>query len=415
MKKILAEVLDEIKPSKQEEAVVKEKVELMLKKINSGLSDAKAILGGSGIKGTWLRQANDIDIFVKYDYKKYNGRSDQLSSLLERHLKKKFNLVKLHGSRDYFQVIESGFTVEIVPILDIKNARQAKNITDISPLHATWVNKRAKNLKDDIRLLKQFCKAGRIYGAESYIQGFSGYICEILIVNYNGFVNLIKSAAKWKDRVIIDVEKHWKNKNVLMELNKSKINTPLIIVDPVQAERNAAAAVSKENFELFVRRAKSFLKKPSKDCFVIKKIGADYLRKKASGNVLIMLEATPQKGKVDVVGCKLVRAFQHIRTGLSKNDFLVIDSGWEWDSKALFYYIIKKQKLSDYIEREGPPVSLAAHVKKFKDKHKATFTRNGKVYAKEKRAYNIPEKLISAIIKNDDYLKDQICKLTWKE
>ena len=256
MKQILAEILKDIKPSSKEEKAVKDKADAVIKTINSGLRDAKAILGGSGIKGTWLRQANDIDIFVKYNYQKYKEKSGQLSSLLESHLKKKGKKIdKLHGSRDYFQIKEDGYTIEVVPILDIKDAKAAKNITDISPLHAIWVNKKGKNLKDDIRLLKQFCKASKIYGAESYIQGFSGYICEILIIYYKGFENLIKAAAKWKDNITIDVENHWKKKNILLELNRSKISSPLIIIDPVQKERNAAAAVSKENVGIFKRRA----------------------------------------------------------------------------------------------------------------------------------------------------------------
>ena len=33
------------------------------------------------------------------------------------------------------------FTFEIIPILDIRKSEQAKNITDVSPLHAIWVKK----------------------------------------------------------------------------------------------------------------------------------------------------------------------------------------------------------------------------------------------------------------------------------
>ncbi len=195
--KFLKEVLNEITPSKEEEKEIKNTVNSMLNRINKGLKGAKAELGGSGAKGTWLKQF-DVDFFVKFNYQKYKSKSDKLSDILEKHLKKKFKkIIRLHGSRDYFQIKEKGYTFEIVPILNINKAEEAINITDVSPLHAKWVLKHKKYL-DDIRLAKKFCKAAKVYGAESYIQGFSGYICEILAVYYKGFLPLVREAFEKK-------------------------------------------------------------------------------------------------------------------------------------------------------------------------------------------------------------------------
>jgi tRNA nucleotidyltransferase (CCA-adding enzyme) len=408
MKKILNQVLKEIKATKEEEKEVKDKITSLLISINKNLKDAKAILGGSGVKGTWLKEANDVDIFVKFNYKKYKDKSEQLSNLLEKHLKKKFKkLIKLHGSRDYFQIKGDKWTNEIIPILDIKKSEQAKNITDVSPLHANWVNKKGKTSRDDIRLLKQFCRSIGVYGAESYIQGISGYICEILIINYKGFINTIKNAAKWNDKVMIDVEKYWKGKNILMELNKSKTHSPLIVIDPVQKDRNAAAAISEEKFNLFKKYAKEFLKNPSKKFFEIKKINEQQLKKYAKNNTLILIDLITKKGKRDVMGCKLVKAKEFINKKLQKNDFNILKQGWQWNKNALFYFIIKKEKLSNLIEREGPPLKTKEHVKKFKKKYKKTFIKKGRIYAKEKRKFKTPEELIRSL-KDDNYLKEKI-------
>src|SRR3989338_691911 len=161
---VLTNVLGLIKPTKKEEEEVRENVDDILSKINKNLKNARAILGGSGEKGTWLKEAHDADIFVLFDYKKYKDKSDKLSDMLEKHLKNKFSkIIRLHGSRDYFQIKQKGFTFEIIPILAIKKAEQAKNITDISPLHSLWVKKH-KKLADDMRLAKQFCKAADVYG-----------------------------------------------------------------------------------------------------------------------------------------------------------------------------------------------------------------------------------------------------------
>ena len=67
MKRILSDVLDEIRPLKEDEKEIKKDIDLLLNKINKNLKDANAILGGSGIKGTWLRKANDADIFVRFN------------------------------------------------------------------------------------------------------------------------------------------------------------------------------------------------------------------------------------------------------------------------------------------------------------------------------------------------------------
>ncbi|ENO12023.1 tRNA nucleotidyltransferase (CCA-adding enzyme) [Thermoplasmatales archaeon SCGC AB-539-C06] len=324
--KLLNDVLKEIKPKKQEEKEVKSKIEIFLKIVNKNLKDAKAILGGSGAKATWLTKSHDADIFVQFDYNKYKDKSNQISDILEKHLKKKFKKIdRLHGSRDYFQIKQKGFTFEIIPILKIKNAKDAINITDVSPLHADWVKKH-KKYSDEIRLTKKFCKSQKIYGAESYIKGFSGYICEILTIYYKGFLNLIKAASKWKDKTIIDIEKYYKNsKDILDSLNLSKIHSPLVIIDPVQKDRNAAAAVGKEKYEKFIYACKELLKRPAIEFFKIKEISIEDLKKRAKKDKLILIEIVALKGKEDVVGSKLLKSLEFIDKELNQNDFKVYE------------------------------------------------------------------------------------------
>ena len=280
MKKLLLEVLEDIKPSKDYEKDILGNANNIISAINKGIKNAKAVLGGSGAKGTWLKTF-DVDIFVKFNYNKFSDKSDELSNILEKLLKKKFKIVKLHGSREYFQIRREKFTFEIVPILDIKKAEQAKNITDVSPLHSNFVRKH-KKLANEIRLAKQFFKAGKVYGAESYIRGFSGYVCEILTVNYGSFLNLIKSASKWKEKTVIDVMKYYEGQNVFNAINKSKLLSPLVVIDPVQKDRNAAAALDHEKFDIIRRRSKEFLKNPVKEFFEEKVLSENDIRDRKS-------------------------------------------------------------------------------------------------------------------------------------
>lgn len=402
--KLLKEVLEEIKPDNEDKKEVFSRVDAFLDKVNKGFKDGKAVLGGSGDKGTWLKNVHDADIFVQFDYKKFKDKSEKLSDILEKHLKKKFKkVIRLHGSRDYFQIKEKDFLFEVIPVLKINKALQAKNITDVSLLHAKWVKKHKKYV-DDIRLVKQFCKANNVYGAESYIKGFSGYICEILTIHYKGFLGLVKNGAKWEEKTIIDTEKYYKNKNeVLFNLNNSKLTGPLVIIDPVQKDRNAAAAISLEKFNEFVKVCKKFLRNPSYKFFEIKELSEDDIKKKGK---VVLIDVVALGGKDDVVGSKLLKSFEFIKKSLW--EFNVKESGWDWNR---FWFALEKDKLSDFVVKEGPFLKMEEHVKKFKKKYKKTFTKNKRVYAKEKRKIRDLDKFVKDLIKNK-YLKDKVKKLS---
>lgn len=397
--KFIKEVLQDIEPEQEYKKKIMENVNDMISRINKNSKDIKAILGGSGAKGTWLKTF-DADIFVKFSYKKYKDKSDKLSDILEKKLKRIFpKISRLHGSRDYFQIKRGRFTFEIVPILSITKASQARNITDVSPLHSKWVLKH-KKLQKEIRLLKQFCKAQNVYGAESYINGFSGYVCEILVVYYGSFLKLVRAACKWKEKTVIDVEGYYKRKDVFRELNTSKLVSPLIVIDPVQADRNASAALSEKNFFGFISSCKRFVRSPSKKFFVEKDFSMDEIIKKYKKRKVVFLSGNPLRGKEDIIGCRLVKALEFFNRELLKHDFKVYDYGWHWGREVVFYYVLDSGKLPKTVERVGPPIIDEINVKAFKRKHKKTFIRNKKINAIDQRKYREPEKLLRLLFRN---------------
>lgn len=410
MKQLLSEALNSIKPGKGYEKEILGKASSIIAQINKGLKDAKAVLGGSGAKGTWLKTF-DVDIFVKFDYSKFKDKSNNLSDILEKFLKKKFKITRLHGSRDYFQIKQGKFTFEIVPILDIKKAEQAKNITDVSPLHSNFVLKH-KKLVDDMRLAKQFFKAAGVYGAESYIQGFSGYVCELLTIHYKSFLNCIKAASKWKEKEVIDIKGYYKNKNVLFEINKSKLTSPLIIIDPTQKDRNAAAALSYEKFDILRKKAKEFLKSPSKEFFRVESKTEKGIKEKFGKNKTLLLKVSPLSRKTDVAGAKMLKAFHSIGQSLTDAGFSVTNSDMLWCKKneALFYYVLKGIKLPEIVELQGPPLKITRHVLLFKKAHKKTFEKNKKIFAVEKRKFTDARGLVKHILKSKN-IKDNTNKI----
>ncbi len=407
---LLKQVIDELRPKKD----VVDKCIAVLDSINSEIKKkkikARAVLGGSIAKGTFLKDDYDCDIFVKFnlDYKKKD-----ISDLLEKILKIFSRVERIHGSRDYFQFNTKSIMFEAVPVLNIKKAEQSVNITDCSPLHVKWVKdnlKKNQKLADDVRLAKAFCKACKVYGAESYLRGFSGHVLDILVIYYKGFMPLLKSAVKWKEQEVIDFNNYYEG-SALERLNKSKLS-PLVVIDPIQPERNAAAVLSRKNFLLFKKSASDFLKKSAKKFFEQKEVKIEELVKKAKNKKLILLKVKAVDGKEDVVGSKLLKAFNYINKKLLLNDFTLYEKNWKWDKKekALFWFILKHEILSEYFKRLGPPIKNKENVNQFMKKHKKTFIQGKRVCANVKREFREPENLIKAL-KKGKYLKERAKKI----
>jgi tRNA nucleotidyltransferase (CCA-adding enzyme) len=402
------DVLKRVKPSKDEEKEIADRISNFIKRLNKLVGDAKAVLGGSGAKGTWLKGEHDADVFVLFPFEKYNEKTSELGSILEKRVKKGFKKHdRLHGSRDYIHIVEGGFTYEVVPILSIKKSEDAVNITDVSPLHAKWVIKNStQKLRDDIRLAKAFCRAQKMYGAESYIKGFSGYILEVLVIYYGGFEKLLKAAVTWDEKQVIDAGRLYnKKENVWDVMNTAKLFAPLIIIDPVDKSRNAAAALGKDKWLLFKKKAAAFMKKPSLRFFEKDEVTFEQLKKRKGHVVWVDVEGLARKG--DIAGAKMLQVFDFV--GNELDDFAVLDSGWDFNSGVL-WYIVKDVKRPKTITRKGPPVSLKEHAAAFKKRNKKTVVKKGILWA------TIPVKnyLLESVVKNslkETYVKERVKKV----
>lgn len=410
----LNQVTNRLRPNKK--PILKD-VNVFLNNLNSELKskkiDAAAVAGGSIAKDTFLKGDHDVDIFVKFN-KKYP--SDKLADHLQKALKK-FRPDRIHGSRDYFQIKVKKLIFEIVPVYDISSPKEIVNVTDASPLHVDWakaeINKKPE-LADEIRLAKAFCKAQDVYGAESYIRGFSGHVIDILVIHYGSFLRLLRNAVKWEPKVVIDFYDFHKGK-ALQVLNPSKTESPLILIDPIQPERNAAASLSNENFYKFTESADEFLKNPSAKFFEKKEFSLQELRKQAKGKKLLLLNVESLKGKEDIVGSKLLKSYSYIKNQLVINNFKVHDSGWNWDKKkkAVFWYIVDSKELPKTYNWEGPPLKAKNFVKLFRQKHKITFIKGNRIYAVVKRKFTKAPDIVRKLIK-DAYVRDKVRRILLK-
>jgi len=187
-------ILRRIRPSVEEERLV----EAFCRRVSGELSErlreagfkAVAEVHGSVAKGTWLSGERDLDIFILLDP---GYERDVIPSVLEvvkRYLGSGW--VEAYAEHPYLQARIDEFQVDFVPCFRIRPGEPLKSATDRTPLHTAYVREHLKpEQRDEVRLLKRFMKGIGVYGAELKVGGFSGYLCELLIIHYGSFEKLL--------------------------------------------------------------------------------------------------------------------------------------------------------------------------------------------------------------------------------
>lgn len=404
---ILSEILEKSKPSQEDLKHIKKNVNIFCENIKRNIKkykiNAEIFVGGSFAKGTVIKKDHyDVDIFIRYD-KKY--KNEELSSLTGKILGKSDNITVIHGSRDYFRInYGKNFFIELIPVKKINNPKEHENITDLSYLHVKYINKKIKTQKilDEIKIAKAFCYANGCYGAESYIHGFSGYSLELLVYYYKGFMKFVNAMAKiGKEKYIIDIEKQFKNKkNALMDLNSSKLNSPIILIDPTYKHRNALAALSEETFRKFQKSCIEFIKNPSEKYFEIKKADINKIKENSvkKGQEFVLIEVVTNKPEGDVAGSKLLKFYNYLNKEISLF-FTVKNRGFDYkgNQSATYFFVAEKKKEVIY---SGPFSNDKEHCADFKKEHKDVYEKNNRLYAREKVTVSLGEFLEKWKIKN---------------
>jgi len=396
------EVLVRIKPHAEEQSHDESSVHSFVSEVESVLRsssiDAKIKVGGSYAKGTWLSGSKDIDVFLMFNYDKYN--SEDISEIAKKVLEK-HELEELHGSRVYFRMRYDDLEFEVIPVLGIDNANMQKNMMDVSPLHVDYVKSRLSDNKDEVRILKSFFKAKRMYGAESHIRGFSGYVCELLIIKYGSFLNLLENAGSFGNEAYIDIENYYSDVNEAKDaLGRSKIS-PLIMIDPVQKNRNAASAVSIETFSKFVRLAGEFSKNPSTMMF------EDEIIKIEKPCIHIVLKGVSDKSDKSAAMLHVV----HQRLASVLCDFAIRKQDWEYDetdNEWHSYFMAEKDVLEPTKIIEGPPSAMKEAAGAFSNAHEDVYNEKERIYAREKRTMTSADEIIRNAMKDESNSKRAI-------
>lgn len=356
----------------------------------------KAHIGGSLAKGTMVNRdgKQDIDIFVVFDYSEDIFGLEKALGQIEL----PGRLKKVHGSRDYFQIICDDVILEVIPVVKNKDPETAENVTDVSLSHVKYIGGEVKKnpaIADEIKLAKAFCQANRCYGAESYVHGFSGYSLEVLVIHFGSFVKFLKGIQKVR---VIDPLKYFKNeRQVLNEINASKLISPIVLIDPTYKYRNVCAGLGEETFEKFYIVAKDFLKNPSLDYFKRKPIDVEGLKKLNGTFVKVDLKTDRQEG--DIAGTKMRKLLDFFARELVRKQQKVLRKEFDYlGGQTAKGYLVVAEKPE--IELRGPPVGLDDAIKAFvKAKGKNVVKKKGYYWYKENSGVNEVFKLVKKVEK----------------
>lgn len=399
-------VLKKIKPDEKERSKREEIVELFLSELSKA-KDAKKydcdfFIGGSFGKDTYLKGSSDVDVFVRFA-KTYDD--SKLSVMLERMLDvSKFKFRKLKGSRDYFCIDfkERGFElkIEVVPNKRIDKIFEVVNSTDVSPLHVEFLRGKIEEnpkIRDEIRLAKQYFKAKKLYGAESYIGGFSGHVIDILIAYYGSLKNLIYDAKNWGERTVIDINKLFKSEREALDNIDSSKHSNLIVVDPIIKERNAARALFEENYFRFLVIANNFDEFRESDFEVVKfnlhkAIKGAKKFAKVNGLSAYFYVFKIELGEIseDIAGSKLLRLNKRLEKYFEGFDFTVFKNDFFIDLSqgvCLFSLMFENTKISGLKKVVGPFVYMKDALSKFIKDKEYYFVEGNRLYSYEKRLF----------------------------
>jgi tRNA nucleotidyltransferase (CCA-adding enzyme) len=347
------EMLKKVTPTPMERERVESIVESLIDKVCRSAEEyeerIETLLVGSVARDTWLPPNPDIDVFMMFPLETPIERMEEVGLEIG---KKIIGGETRYAEHPYAHGIIDGFEVDLVPCYRIDNPEQRMTAVDRTPLHQRYVIERLKEeQKKEVRLLKRFLKGIGVYGAEAKIQGFSGYLTELLVLKFGTFRRTVESASTWKKRFEIEFVPPSK-----------RFEEPLVVVDPIDASRNVASALSVGNYSRFAFACKSYLESASEKFFFPNDLPAlpgekisEMMGERGTHFLALVFEAP---GLVDdVLYPQLIKCLRTLVDHCSQHGFGVHGSSYEViGPEAVMLLELEISRLSSMVKHAGPPV-----------------------------------------------------------
>lgn len=354
-------ILEKYKPTKEQNEELKsvasgiiEKTEAVVKRLKI---NARVLLVGSVAKGTNLA-SGDLDIFVVFS-KEYNRKDLEKLGLKIGHE------VIPDGKEKYAEhPYVSGYLgerkIDIVPCFELSPSTRIISSVDRTPLHTEYVlNNLDLEGRDQVRLLKLFMKSAGVYGSEIKVSGFSGYVCELLIIRFGTMLEVLRVFSNTKGSLQIGFG----------EGKPDNFDSPVVITDPTDITRNAAAAISMENFSRMKVCSRMFLQDPGEEYFnADRTYRPEKYRERGTSSRIFLLERPDLID--DILFSQAARLRNILVQILEDEGFSPISSEVDLSKKIEVLVECKTDRLPGTRVHVGPPVdapNAMDFIKKWKD------------------------------------------------
>ena len=218
----------------------------------------RAVIAGSAARETFLADRLDVDLFLLFPADLSDDRLREEGLALAREVLTEPTL--RYAEHPYLRGKFSGFTVDAVPGFAVTDPSKPRSPVDRTPFHQEYLaHRETPHLVAEIRLAKQFLRARGVYGSEARTEGFSGYLLELLVLEYGSFRGLLRAARDWSIPVRLEEPGS--------EPPRLPAEVALVLADPVDPNRNVASALSRRNLGVFVVSARRYLERPDRSWF----------------------------------------------------------------------------------------------------------------------------------------------------
>jgi len=377
-------IIKEIKPDKAEvERLTALSNEVMSRLRNLVPKSVEIITAGSIAHGTHLKGSSDIDIFMLFpkemEERKMEMRALEIAKRVVSKQKHERYVIK-YAEHPYVKLFmdDEDVTVDIVPAFKIRDASEMGSAVDRTQLHTEFVlSHLSEKQKDEVRVLKFMLGQHGIYGAEAATQGFSGYLCELLIYYYGSFAKLLEAFARLSPPVAIFPA----NRSEAIGKEKAELvknfNSNFIVIDPTDSTRNVAANVSMEALARLSIISRRLIQNPEKKVFYGPRYSAVNERDKILefrsrlGTDMYIVALKTDDIADDILWQQLKKFKSRLETALAEQRFECILSiqGIGNGYAALAFFINRPKRSTDVVL--GPSAFMAGASESFMRAHQS--------------------------------------------
>lgn len=394
--------LQRVKPTPEEAQEVSTAASRLVKAVEAEVArrglDAQVMLVGSVAKDTYLRHSVDFDAFILFPPTTPREDLERLGLELGRALLE--DPEEKYAEHPYIHGLWEGFAADLVPAYAVSDPSERMTAVDRTPFHTRFVLQHMeRDQRDQVRLLKAFMKGVGVYGAEAKTHGFSGYLCELLVLKYGTFRRVLEAGAQWKAGTFLILER--------LEGNP-KFADPLVFIDPVDVRRNVASAVSSSTLGHFSEACRAYLRRESLSFFFPRQLVplapdelATALRRRRTEFLLLRTRAPAILE--DHLHDQMRKAGDAVTRLLERHGFEVRRTSHEVGRELLLLVELPHLRLPETVTHTGPPVKSREHADRFRktwsghrDARSPIYEEDGRLKVERVREFRRADDLLRA-------------------